>query len=43
MTLPLLADSLSLFAFFRPLASSSASSIVVALVDREPWGEELRL
>ena len=43
MTLPLLPDSPSPLVLFRPLASSSASSIVVALVDREPCGEELRL
>jgi hypothetical protein len=42
MTLPLLPDSPSDL-FFRPLASSSPSSIVVALVDRDPLGEVLRL
>lgn len=43
MTLPLPPDSPSDL-FFRPLASSSPpSSIVVALVDRDPLGEVLRL
>lgn len=43
MTLPLLVMSPSDLVLFRPLASSSPSSKVVALVDRDPWGEELRL
>src|SRR5690242_13089531 len=43
MTFPLLPSSPSVLLVFRPLASSSPSSIVVALVDRDPCGEELRL
>lgn len=43
MTLPLLPDSPSALLFFRPLASASPSSIVVALVDRDPLGEVSRL
>jgi hypothetical protein len=43
MTFPLLPDSPSGLLFFRPLASSSPSSMVVALVDRDPLGEVLRL
>lgn len=43
MTFPFVPDSPSDLLFFRPLASSSPSSMVVALVDREPLGEVLRL